>query len=195
MKRLVVATTNTNKVREFQWALAVLYGWEVRVQPDTVPTIEETGTTFLENAVLKAVNTSRFVDDLVVSDDSGLCIDALDGRPGVFSNRYAADDRSRIERVLTEMRAVPDPSRGAAFVCALALGQKGSIIWTVEGRVEGMIARSPKGENGFGYDPVFFIPEFGRTMAELTLDEKNRISHRGRALAELVKHFRLSDRL
>jgi XTP/dITP diphosphohydrolase len=195
VKRLVVATTNANKVREFQSALAVLHGWEVRVQPDTVPAIEETGTTFLENAVLKAVNTSRFVNDLIVADDSGLCIDALDGRPGVFSNRYAADDRSRIERVLAEMRAVPDASRGAAFVCALALAEKGNVVWTVEGRVEGTIGRSPKGENGFGYDPVFFIPEFGSTMAELTLDEKNRVSHRGRALAELVKHFRLSDRL
>ena len=195
MKRLVVASTNSNKVREFRSVLAVLHDWEICVQPDTVPEIEETGTTFVDNASLKAIHTSGFVDDLVVADDSGLCIDALGGRPGVFSNRYASDDRSRIERVLKEMEFVPEKHRGAAFVCALALARRGTLIWTGEGRVEGLIGHSPKGANGFGYDPIFYIPEFGRTMAELTLEEKNRVSHRGRALAELLKHFAVSDRL
>jgi XTP/dITP diphosphohydrolase len=165
------------------------------VQPDTVPPIEETGATFTENAILKAVHTSNFVEDFVVADDSGLCIEALDGRPGVFSNRYAASDTARIQRVLHEMEAVPDENRGAAFVCALAVARRGEVIWTGEGRVEGTIGRGPQGTNGFGYDPIFYLPEFSRTMAELTLDEKNRVSHRGRALQQLMRHFVVSDRL
>ena len=169
--------------------LAVLQGWETSEQPHAVPEIEETGATFLDNAILKAVHSSRFVDDVVLADDSGLCIDALNGRPGVFSNRYAADDRARIHRVLSEMESVPDADRGAAFVCALALAGHGEVIWTGEGRVEGVINREPRGTNGFGYDPIFYLPELGRTMAELTAEEKNRISHRGRALEELMRHF------
>ncbi len=135
------------------------------------------------------------MDDFVIADDSGLCIDALDGRPGVFSNRYASSDPERIRRVLAEMNSVPDDRRGGAFVCALVLAQHGAVLWTGEGRVEGTIGRTPSGRNGFGYDPIFYIPEFGKTMAELTLDEKNRISHRGHALKEFVRHFIASDRL
>jgi XTP/dITP diphosphohydrolase len=195
VKRLIVATTNQNKVREFKSALTALQGWEISVQPQNVPTVEETGATFAENAILKAKHTSLFVDDLVIADDSGLCIEALDGRPGVFSNRYATDDTARIQRVLMEMQSVQDEKRKAAFVCALALAQRGIVVWNLDGRVDGMITRSPKGSNGFGYDPIFFVPEFGRTMAELTLDEKNRVSHRGRALQQLVRHFLVSHRL
>jgi XTP/dITP diphosphohydrolase len=195
VKRLVVATTNSHKVAEFQSALASLTGWEVVVQPDSVPSVEETGATFVDNAILKATHTSGYVPDLVVADDSGLCIDALDGRPGVFSNRYARTDPERIGRVLQEMIAVPDGSRGAAFVCALALAQNGNVLWTGEGRVEGTIARKPRGTNGFGYDPIFYIQGPGRTMAELTAAAKNRISHRGRALELLVRHFVASGRL
>src|SRR5207249_558968 len=128
-------------------------------------------------------------------DDSGLCVDALDGRPGIFSNRYAATDISQIDRVLFEMRGVPDNQRTARFVCALALAQKREVEWTVQCRVEGRIIWDPHGSNGFGYDPIFFIPEFNRTMAELSIEEKNRTSHRGRALHELVRHFAVSGRL
>ena len=195
MKRLIVATTNLHKVVEFQSALAVLKGWEIVVQPQTIPSVEETGTTFLENAVLKATHTSGCVDELVVADDSGLCIDALDGRPGVFSNRYAATDRERIQRVLNELDTVPESRRTASFVCALALARKGQVLWTGEGQVEGVIGQKPSGTNGFGYDPIFFVSELGKTMAELTAEEKNRISHRGRALELLVRHFVASGRL
>jgi len=195
VKRLTVATTNPNKVREFQSLLSTLQGWEICVQPEFVTPIEETGATFMDNAILKAIHTSTFVDGLVVADDSGLCIDALDGRPGVFSNRYAADDAARIHRVLTEMQTVPQENRSARFVCALALAQRNQVVWTGEGKVEGVISRNPQGTNGFGYDPVFYIPEFSRTMAELTLEEKNRISHRGRALQQLMRHFVVSERL
>ena len=187
MKRLVVATRNLNKVREVRSVLAPLQDWELREQPDTVPEIEETGATFTDNAILKAVHTSRFVDDFVLADDSGLCVDALDGRPGVFSNRYAAGDSERIQRVLREMESIPDPQRGAAFVCALALARHGEVVWSGEGRVEGSINRQPRGTNGFGYDLIFHIPELARTMAELTAEQKNEISHRDRALRELCK--------
>jgi len=189
VKRLIVATTNSHKVYEFQSALGALGDWQVAAQPDTVPPVEETGVTFAENAILKAVHASNVVDDLVVADDSGLCINALDGRPGVYSNRYAENDPARIHKVLNEMRAVQDPERGAAFVCALAVARHGALLWTGEGRVSGTIAHAPSGTNGFGYDPIFYVPEFDRTMAELTIDEKNRISHRGRALQHLVSHF------
>jgi len=187
--KLVLATNNPNKVYEVRLALASLPDWTVIPQPDTIPPIEETGTTFLDNAILKAVHTSHLVPDPVLADDSGLCVDALDGRPGVFSNRYAPTDTERIHRLLKEMESMPENRRAAAFVCALALVHHGEVLWSCEGRVRGRIHDRPVGTNGFGYDPVFFIPEFGRTMAELTIDEKNRISHRGRALQQFVRHF------
>ena len=188
--RLVLATTNPGKIPEFQSALVSLSGWTVVSQPASVPPIDETGTTFIENAILKAVHTSRFVDDLTLADDSGLCIDALDGRPGVYSARYANTDTERIDRVLTEMAMIPDNHRTAAFVCALALAQRGSVLWTIERKVEGAIGRERAGTNGFGYDPIFIIPKFQRTRAELTMAEKTQISHRGRALRELADFLR-----
>jgi XTP/dITP diphosphohydrolase len=188
MRRIILATRNQHKVVEVQGGLAGLTGWQVVAQPDSIPEIEETGSTFVENAILKALHTSGFCNDLVLADDSGLCVDALGGRPGVFSARYAATDGERIQRILSELTSVPDERRTAAFVCALALTQRGKVIWTGEGRVDGRITQSPAGMNGFGYDPIFWIPEFSRTMAELTFEEKNRTSHRGRALAEL-QHF------
>ncbi len=192
--RIVLGTKNPHKVYEVQSALGTPF--EVVPQPETVPDVEETGITFVENAIIKARHTSRYVNDLVLADDSGLSIDALDGRPGVRSARYAeGDDLARIRKVLEEMTHVPDHRRQAAFVCALALAQDGNVLWTGEGRVDGMIGRAPSGTNGFGYDPIFRIPEFNRTMAELTIGEKNRTSHRGRALQEFARHFAGSLRL
>lgn len=184
---LVLATTNRHKLFEVS---AALPEWTVEAQPQVVSYVEETGTTFEANAIIKAVHTSHFVADLVLADDSGLCIAALAGRPGVYSARYApGDDAARIHKVLEEMAGVPDSSRQAAFVCALALARRGNVLWTGEGRVDGLIHRVPKGTDGFGYDPIFWIAEFGRTMAELTIAEKNQTSHRGRALNEFVRHF------
>jgi XTP/dITP diphosphohydrolase len=183
----VLATTNSHKVDEIQAAISRLSSWRPVRQPENVPDIEETGTSFADNAVLKAVHASQYTDLLTLGDDSGLSVDALDGRPGIFSARYAPTAEARIRRVLDEMSGIADVRRGAHFICSLAVARKGSVIWTGEGRVEGSIIRQPRGTHGFGYDPIFWIPEFGRTMAELTMDEKNVISHRGRALEQLAK--------
>ena len=185
MNRLVVATTNTNKVVEVRSGLSGLAGWSVDSLPEGLPGIEETGETFLANALLKAIHFSGSVDAVVLADDSGLCVAALDGRPGVLSARYADSDADRNRRLLAEMSEIPDHRRQASFVCALAVARFGKPLWTGEGRVEGLITRSLQGTQGFGYDPLFMVPEFGKTMAELSLEEKNRTSHRGLALRRL----------
>jgi len=193
MPRLVIATTNAGKVIEIQSALGDVPSWSLEPIPSDTPSIEETGETFLENAILKAGHYSRIVDDLTLADDSGLCVAALDGRPGVHSARYAPDPPARIKRILHEMEAVPDGERQAAFYCALAVAKKGEIIWTVQGDVAGVIAHAPSGSSGFGYDPVFLLPTLNQTMADLSTDDKNRLSARGKALAELRKFLLAFD--
>jgi XTP/dITP diphosphohydrolase len=187
MRRLVIATTNAGKVIEIESALGETPGWRLEPLPSHLPSIEETGTTFLENAILKADHYSRFVQDLIVADDSGLCVAAMGNRPGVHSARYAADPPSRIRRILGEMRSVPDGERDAVFYCALAVARGGQIIWTVQGEVAGVIAHEASGTGGFGYDPVFLLPGLNRTMADLSTEDKNRLSARGKAVAELRK--------
>jgi len=187
MKRLVIATTNAGKVIEIRSALGDVPGWILDVLPPGLPAIEETGDTFIASAIQKAEHYSRFVDDITLADDSGLCVEALGGRPGVHSARYAENPAARIRRVLHEMERVPDRQRDAVFYCALVLAERGKIIWTVEGNVAGIIAHSPSGEWGFGYDPIFLLPGLNRTMAELNTEEKNRLSARGKALKELQK--------
>jgi XTP/dITP diphosphohydrolase len=187
MPRLIIATTNAGKVVEIHAALGELPGWLLEPSAPTIPAIPETGDTFLANAILKAEYYSRFVDDLTLADDSGLCIDVLGGRPGVHSARYAPDPPSRIKKVLQEMQGVPDGKRSAVFYCALAVARAGSTIWTVQGDVAGVIAHRAAGTGGFGYDPVFFLPELNHTMGELSTEDKNRLSARGKAVAELRK--------
>jgi XTP/dITP diphosphohydrolase len=192
MLRLVIATKNAGKVIEIRSALGQLPGWSFDSIPSHVPSIEETGMTFLENAILKAEHYSKFVPDLTLADDSGLCVAALGGRPGVHSARYAPDPASRIRRVLLEMQPVPDGQRNAVFYCAFALARSGKTIWTVQGDVAGVIAHAAAGTGGFGYDPVFLLPEFNRTMGQLSTEDKNRLSARGKATAQLRK-FLLSS--
>src|SRR5262245_56495963 len=189
MTRLVIATKNPGKVIDIRAALGELSGWHLEPIPSEVPSIDETGKTFLENAILKAEHYSQFVDDLTLADDSGLCVEALGGRPGVHSARYAPDPPSRIQRLLGEMKSVDDDNRRAAFYCALASARKGEVIWIVQEEVHGVIARSAAGTGGFGYDPVFFLPEQNATMAQLSTDQQNRLSARGKALAELRKYL------
>jgi XTP/dITP diphosphohydrolase len=155
-----------------------------------IPEVEEDGATFEENAYKKASFTARVLGVPALSDDSGLCVPALDGAPGVHSARYGGpglSDADRCRRLIDAMRGRDD--RRAAFECVLSLAVPSGPALTYEGRCEGVLAEAPSGANGFGYDPVFFYPPLGRTFAELARDEKGRVSHRGRALAELRAEF------
>jgi XTP/dITP diphosphohydrolase len=187
--KLLVATGNPGKLREFAAALAPL-GIEVvglDVLSDTTP-VEETGATFLDNARLKAEAFSRRTDLPVLADDSGLEVDALEGRPGVLSARFGGpqlSDAARSKAVLKGLVDVPEEQRTARFQCALAVARAGRTLATFEGQVEGRILRELRGKNGFGYDPIFLHPETGRTFAEMAPEEKEAVSHRGRALAAL----------
>lgn len=184
MKRLVVASTNAGKIREVSLALSDLPDWNVESLPD-LPEIDETGTTFLENAALKALHYSRFIGVLTLADDSGLCVNALDGRPGLHSARYAPTTEQRNEKLLAELASLgEDVDRRASFYCAFAVAQAGSVVWTVQTELQGQIATSPRGDFGFGYDPVFVVPDRG-TLAEMASSEKNEISARGQALRRL----------
>lgn len=189
MKEAIIATHNPGKVKEFKDILAPK-GYDVKSLADIgfLEEIEETGHTFEENAVLKAEAVAKAVNKMVIADDSGLSVDNLGGSPGVYSARYAGeqkDDTANINKVLQELRGIEKEQRTARFRCALAVSIPGEETKTVEGHVEGYIAEEPKGENGFGYDPIFIVKDKDKTMAELTSDEKNKISHRANALKKL----------
>jgi len=183
---LVLATRNEGKVRELRAMLEGL-GVEVSSLADhpEVGEIVEDGATFLANARIKARAVAEVTGRMALADDSGLQVAALGGAPGVMSARYAGrqgDHRANNEKLLREMEGVPDGERQAAFVCAMVLAQPGGLEWDVEGRCEGRITREYSGSRGFGFDPLFFVPSENATMAELTMERKNEISHRGRAL-------------
>ena len=193
MTKLLIATNNRHKLEEFQEILANL--------PLTItyPAAEgihlepaETGATFAENAIIKALAFAQASGLPVLADDSGLEVDALGGEPGVYSARYGhtakADHAGRYRLLLAKLAAqtVPWAERTARFRCVIAVAVKDRLIGTAEGRVEGLIALEPKGSGGFGYDPVFFLPEFNRTLAELSSSQKHAISHRGRAVRAAI---------
>ncbi|MGM9924549.1 MAG: XTP/dITP diphosphatase [Bacillus sp. (in: firmicutes)] len=189
MKKLIIATKNQGKAKEFI-ALFSPLGYEVLTLLDfkDAMDVEETGTTFEENAILKAEALCKQYNTMVIADDSGLIIDALDGRPGVYSARYAGlekSDEANIDKVLGELENVPEEHRTARFYCALAISAPNKETVTVAGTVEGFITTARQGENGFGYDPIFYVPSLERTMAELRPEEKNAISHRANALKNL----------
>ncbi|HEX5042782.1 MAG TPA: XTP/dITP diphosphatase [Candidatus Polarisedimenticolaceae bacterium] len=187
--KLLVATANAGKLREFAQALGRLDVEVVGLEAlADVTAVEETGATFLENATLKAEAFSRRTDLPVLADDSGLEVDALEGRPGVLSARFGGpqlSDAARSKAVLKGLVDVPDAQRTARFQCVLAVARGGRTLATFEGRVEGRILRELRGKNGFGYDPIFLHPESGKTFAEMVPEEKEAVSHRGRALASL----------
>ena len=195
--KLLVASSNPGKVKEYA-ALAETGSAAPRVQLAALPNFSgmapfpEDAPTFAENAAGKALHYSRFADDAVIADDSGLCVDALGGAPGVNSARFAgpgASDADRVEKLLSEMQlrgAVTPASRGAHFVCVLALARQGRVLAVVSAKADGIILDAPRGTAGFGYDPVFFSPLLGKTFAELTRDEKNLQSHRGKAFRRLT---------
>lgn len=191
MKEAIIATHNPGKVKEFKEILEPK-GYDVKSLAEIGFTeeIEETGHAFEENAILKAEAVAKAVNKMVIADDSGLSIDNLGGRPGVYSARYAGeqkDDQANIEKVLSELKGIEKEQRTARFRCALAVSIPGEETKTVEGHVEGYIAEEPRGEYGFGYDPIFIVKDKDKTMAELTSDEKNKISHRADALKKLSK--------
>ena len=191
MKEAIIATHNPGKVKEFKEILEPR-GYDVKSLAEIGFTeeIEETGHTFEENAIMKAEAVAKAVNKMVIADDSGLSIDNLGGRPGVYSARYAGeqkDDQANIEKVLSELKGIEKEQRTARFRCVLAVSIPGEETKTVEGHVEGYIAEEPRGEYGFGYDPIFIVKDKDKTMAELTSDEKNKISHRADALKKLSK--------
>lgn len=190
MKKIIIATKNKGKAAEFK-TLFSEYGVEVLTLLDieNAPDIEETGNSFEENATLKAEGISNLTDTIVIADDSGLIVDELDGMPGIYSARYAGlekNDEDNINKLLFEMREVPENKRTARFYCSLAVAIPGEETIIVSGKCEGFILKERRGHNGFGYDPVFFVTVAGKSMAELSNEEKNRISHRAEALQNLV---------
>jgi XTP/dITP diphosphohydrolase len=188
-KKLIIATHNEGKKRELINTLLLL-PYEVHSLKDfsDLPEIEETGSTFKENAVLKAETVSRLTGELVLADDSGLEVFHLGGKPGVYSARFAGDgatDERNNVLLLKLMESIPHPQRRARFVCAMALAAPGKETQTVEGCCEGFLAVSPRGNQGFGYDPLFIYGDGNKTFAEMDLETKSRISHRGQALRKI----------
>ena len=198
MKRLVLASGNPGKLRELSVILDDL-GYQLHAQSEYgVSEVAETGTTFVENAIIKARHAASLTGLPALADDSGIEVDALDGAPGVYSARFsgpAADDAANNALLVERLQAVPVAERGARYRAVIVFmrhaGDPSPLI--CEGSWEGMIQLQPAGEGGFGYDPYFFLPELGCTSAELSAAEKNRISHRGMALVELKKKLRERD--
>ncbi|MFP7169531.1 XTP/dITP diphosphatase [Terribacillus sp. 7520-G] len=192
MDKIIIATKNAGKLKEFKAFFSdydiTAYGLDDLAEQ--FDDIEETGTTFEENAALKAETIAGHLQVPVLADDSGLEIDALDGRPGVYSARYAGEaksDQANMDKVLTELQDVPEGERSARFVCVLAVSQPGKETFYARGHVDGSITKVPRGDHGFGYDPVFQPDGYEKTMAELKPEEKNQISHRKQAMLHLEK--------
>lgn len=191
METVIIASTNQGKLKEFKELMKGL-SVEVKSLKDfpEIGDIEENGASFAENAYIKAKAVFDATGCLSIADDSGLEVDALDGAPGIYSARYAGEeknDTANNEKLLSEMNVVSDENRGAQFHCAIVAIDRNGTRYDAEGIVRGRILRAPQGENGFGYDPLFYIEEFGRTTAELSMDEKNKISHRGQAVRQIVE--------
>ena len=186
MAYIVAATGNQHKLAEYAQLLAdqKIELRSLNDYPNYQPP-EENGTSFRENASIKALAACRYCDVPAFADDSGLEVEALDGRPGILSSRYAPTDAERIAKLLDELKGVEN--RRARFVCVIAIAANGEVIETFEGEVRGTILTAPRGENGFGYDPVFQPDGFDKSFAELTAEEKNRISHRAAAYAKALE--------
>ncbi|KMJ56957.1 nucleoside-triphosphate diphosphatase [Bacillus sp. LL01] len=198
MTDIIIATNNPGKVKDFEVILEPK-GFQVKSLADfpDIPEVEETGSTFEENALLKAEAVSVHLGKIVLADDSGLEVDALNGEPGVYSARYAGmgkDDGENIHKVLSKLQEVPEEKRSARFVCVLAVVDPEGEKFTVRGTCEGTIAFEPAGQNGFGYDPIFYVKEKQKTMAQLSKEEKSEISHRANAICQLTNQWELLSR-
>lgn len=193
MKEVVIATNNPGKAKEFE-ALFHSKGYTIKTLKDypEIPEILENGATFEENALIKARTVSNFLHTLVLADDSGLKVDALGGEPGIYSARYSgvgATDQTNNAKLLENLAGVPLTKRTGQFHCTLALVSADNRELVVQGEVEGVLLEEPRGTNGFGYDPLFYIPSEGKTMAELSPSEKNSMSHRAVALQNLAEKW------
>ncbi len=202
MTRVLVATSNPGKIRDFAGA-AARFGVEIAAIPNfaSLPAVVEDGETFEANARKKAETYSRYVsEEIVISDDSGLEVDALGGAPGVHSARYAADEPHAAEsntdddlnnrKLIREIKQVPLSKRTGRFVCWIAAARDGKTLAVFEGKAEGLILDQPRGSNGFGYDPLFYFPQIGKTFAELSPEEKAQYSHRGAAFRNFLEWVR-----
>ncbi len=192
--RIIFATGNAGKMKEIRMIMADT-GMEIVSMKEAgiAPDIEENGTTYEENALIKARAVAACTDDIVLADDSGLEIDYLGGEPGVYSARYLGEDTSyRIKNatLVQRLEGVPDEKRTARFVCAIAAVLPDGRELTTRAAVEGQIGYEEKGEHGFGYDPIFYVPKFHKTTAELTEEEKNQVSHRGQALQRMKEELK-----
>lgn len=194
MKKIIFATGNQDKMKEIREILAdmdveVVSMKEAGIHADIV----EDGSTFEENAIIKAKTICEMTGEITLADDSGLEIDYLNKEPGIYSARYMGEDTSyRIKNanLIERLNGVPDEKRTARFVCAVAAAFPDGSVKTVRGTMEGHIGYEEKGENGFGYDPIFYLPEYGCTSAELSMEEKNKISHRGKALRAIKEELK-----
>jgi XTP/dITP diphosphohydrolase len=183
MPTIIVATGNPGKLQEMQAHLGAL-AWDLELKPDHLD-VDETGTTFLENARIKASEVAKATGKWAIADDSGLEVDALQGAPGIYSARYADTDQARINRLLNELDGIEQ--RGAQLVCAIALSQPdGTIAMETQGICRGEILLEPRGDGGFGYDPIFYVPELGQSFAEMSPEQKDKVSHRGVAFQQLM---------
>ncbi|ORM67128.1 XTP/dITP diphosphatase [Pantoea rwandensis] len=195
MQKVVLATGNPGKVRELADLLAA-FGLDIVAQTELgVESAEETGLTFIENAILKARHAAQITGLPAIADDSGLAVDALGGAPGIYSARYAgldASDQQNLDKLLVALENVPDGQRQAQFHCVLVYVRHAEdpVPLVFHGSWEGEITRAAAGQGGFGYDPIFYVPELGKTAGELSKDEKRAVSHRGKALTLLLEAMR-----
>lgn len=194
MRRFIAATKNKAKLKEikdilYEFPFKILSMEDVGIKKDIV----ENGSTFKENALIKASEVYKVTGETVMADDSGLEVDYLDGAPGIYSSRFAGEGKSDEEKnrkLLHLLKDVPFEKRTARFVCAIAVVFKDGGYFTVEGTCNGYIGLKPEGENGFGYDPIFYIPEYSMTTAQMKTEEKNKVSHRGKALNLMVEELK-----
>lgn len=186
MIEIVLASSNEHKVTEIN-AIANAHGINFIKVKEGFDPIED-GTTFEANSQIKAKEASLLMNTYALADDAGLCVEALDGRPGIYSARYAPTQAAKISKLLDELKNTSEPERTAHFVCSMTLTDKdGNTIYSTKGICDGKIAFSPYGNGGFGYDPIFIVDGLNKTMAEFSLDEKNTLSHRAKALLPMIK--------
>ena len=194
MTKIIVATGNENKMKEIRQIIKRDDIQFVSLKDEGLSDVEivEDGDTFEENAIIKAKTIADITGTIVIADDSGLEVDYLNKEPGIYSARYLGEDTPysvKNKSIIDRLDGVPDNKRTARFVCAIAAVFPDGTVRTTRGTIEGVIAHQPMGENGFGYDPIVYVPEFGKTTAQLTADEKNKVSHRGKALTEMKKYI------